>query len=482
MQWVDEVVREALKRKRSHYIVTDWKTPSGRIHIGALRGVVIHDAVAKSIAERKPTTFQYGFDDYDPMDGIPVYLDANKYRQHFGKPLSEIPSPEKGYSSFGEYYAKDFLTAIHAVSSKPKIIWSSQLYKTGKFNQAIKTVLENAKKINEIWQEISGSKREYLPIQMVCKNCGSIFHTRALAWDGKFVKYSCSNCKYQGQDSPFDGGSKLPWRVEWAAKWMIFKSDVEGAGKDHNTKGGAHDVAAAIAEKIFKIEVPVNIVYEFFLIGGKKMSTSKGVGDSARDIVTTIPSELVRFIMESTRPERAINFDSSGDTIPRLFDEYDKTQKDFNFRFSKVAFLVQMPHVDILDEARKEKGKVLTAKEKKSLKQRIDYAKKWLETYASEEYKFVVQQKLPAVNLTSEQKKFLAAVAQHLNKEKRWQGELLHTAIHDVKNHLGVKPTDAFQAIYGVFLNKTHGPQAGWFLAALDKKFVLERLKQATHA
>lgn len=498
--WVDEIVKQALKRKRSRFLVTDWKTPSGKVHVGALRGVVIHDAVAKALAKHKSATFQYGFDDYDPMDGIPIYLDANKYRQHFGKPLSEIPSPEPGYKSFGEYYAKDFLKAIYAVESNPKIEWSSQLYKSGKFNDAIKTVLANAKKVNTIWQEISGSKREYLPIQMVCKQCGSIFHTRALKWDTKEVSYSCSNCKFQGKGSPFDGGAKLPWRVEWAAKWEIFGSDVEGAGKDHNTKGGSHDVAVAIAENIFKIDVPVNIVYEWFLIGGRKMSTSKGVGNIASDIIQTVPPELIRFLMESTRPERAINFDPAGDTIPRLFDEYDKTVKDFNFRFGKVAFLAQMPHINIEDQAKLEKGlsraslaesrrvggtkagKPLTPSEKASLKQRIEYAKKWLATYASEDEKFEVQEKMPAVSLSADQKKFLQAVSEHLTKEKKWDGKVLHGAIHDIKNHTEINPKEAFQALYQVFLNKTHGPQAGWFLAALDKDFVLERLKQATDA
>lgn len=482
MEWVEQVVKEALKRKRSRYIVTDWKTPSGKVHVGALRGVVIHDAAEKALSLKKPSTFQYGFDDYDPMDSIPIYLDANKYREHFGKPLSEIPSPTSGFKNFGEFYAQDFLKAIHAVGSKPKIVWSSVLYKSGIFNDAIKIVLESADKVNKIWQHIAGSKREYLPIQMICEKCGSIFHTRAKKWDGKEVDYSCSNCKHHAKGSPFNGGAKLPWRVEWAAKWMICKSDIEGAGKDHNTKGGSHDVAAAIAEKIFKIEVPVNIVYEFILVGGKKMASSKGLGVAASDLVKQIPGELVRFLIENARPERQINFDPAGDTIPRLFDEFDKTKKEFNFRFSKVVFLAQMPHVNIFEQAEIEKRKALTSNEKRLLTERIQYAKKWLKTYASDAEKFEIQKDLPSISLSSDQKQFLQKVAKALEKEKSWQGEKLHAVIHDVKKNMVIKPTDAFQAIYAIFLNKTHGPQAGWFLAALELDFVLKRLKEASHA
>jgi lysyl-tRNA synthetase class I len=37
----------------------------------------------------------------------------------------------------------------------------------------------------------------------------------------------------------------------------------------------------------------------------------------------------------------------------------------------------------------------------------------------------------------------------------------------------------AFGAIYWAFLGKSSGPQAGWFLAALPRDFVLSRLRDA---
>lgn len=480
MDWVAVVAREAFKRKREKYIVSDWKTPSGRVHIGALRGVVIHDEVAKTMAKKTPTSFIYGFDDYDPMDSIPEYLDEAKFRKYFGRPLSEIPSPEPGYSSYGEYYADDFLRVIKQAGCQPKILWSSKMYKTGQFNKAIRLVLENEKKINDIWSAIAKSKREHLPIAMLCRACGSIFHTRSSAWDGKLVKYRCLNCQLNGADSPFDGGAKLPWRVEWAAKWWLLKSDVEGAGKDHNTKGGSRDVAAAIAKEIFKIQPPVNIVYEWFLVGGRKMSSSKGVGAFASDIIEQVPPRIVRFLMTATRPGRAIDFDPGGDTILRLFDEYDKTQNGYNIRFSKVVFLVQMPHVDIFKLARQEKNKTLTGQELAELRRRVGYGKKWLTRFASAEQKFELQKSLPRVEITNFQKQFLVQLAQKFNQEKSWNGEKLHSIIHDLKAQKQLAPTDAFEPLYKIFLNKTHGPQAGWFLAALDRKFVIDRLKGAS--
>jgi len=44
---------------------------------------------------------------------------------------------------------------------------------------------------------------------------------------------------------------------------------------------------------------------------------------------------------------------------------------------------------------------------------------------------------------------------------------------------MGLTPREAFSAIYLAFLGKDSGPQAGWFLAALDREFVLRRLEEA---
>jgi heme O synthase-like polyprenyltransferase len=41
-----------------------------------------------------------------------------------------------------------------------------------------------------------------------------------------------------------------------------------------------------------------------------------------------------------------------------------------------------------------------------------------------------------------------------------------------------LSPREAFGAIYRAFLGKDSGPQAGWLLAALDRRFVLGRLTE----
>ena len=258
--------------------------------------------------------------------------------------------------------------------------------------------------------------------------------------------------------------------------------------------------------------MPFNIPYEFFLIGGKKMSASKGLGQSARDIADLIPPEMLRFLMLQKKPNQPIEFDPEGDTIPRLFDTHDRAaelyfsdeEKDtmqtdlarlyelsqvtdkklksrFLPRFGQLVFIIQIPRLDLYEAAEKMKGSALTDEDKKEIDLRVGYARKWIETYAPDKYRYKLQETLPeaAKELTDIQKKFAGDLAKVL-EDLEWEGENIHGAIHSlVKDNEEFTPKDCFQTIYKLFLGKDFGPQAGWFLSALDKTFVTNRLQEA---
>ncbi len=96
MFWVDEIAQKIKERNLPLEWVDDMKTPSGRIHVGSLRGVMINDLVAKCLAEKGVNTKStYLFNDHDPMDGLPVYL-PKEFEQYLGLPLFKVPSPNQG--------------------------------------------------------------------------------------------------------------------------------------------------------------------------------------------------------------------------------------------------------------------------------------------------------------------------------------------------------------------------------------------------
>ena len=169
--WVDLLVEEILKsRAQEAHVVNDAWSPSGYAHIGSLKGVVLHDAITRGLRDRGvPVRFIYGFDDYDPFDAVPPYLDAERFAPYVGMPLCNVPSPEAGAASFGAFYGRRFIEVLARLGCVPDPYWGSDLYRSGRMNEAIRRVLDRAQEALEIDREISGSQRAGRhPLQIIC--------------------------------------------------------------------------------------------------------------------------------------------------------------------------------------------------------------------------------------------------------------------------------------------------------------------------
>ena len=518
MFWADQVISEIIKSgKYKPYHVDDMKTPSGRIHVGALRGVVVHGLLAQVLKEKeKKVKFTWVFNDMDPMDGFPHYLQA-KFKKYMGWPLFKIPSPQPGYDSMAQCYAQQFIEVFEKLGFQPEIIWTSQWYQQGKFNEVIKEALDKKDQIRQLYKKVAGynKSKNWYPLQVICPQCGKVGTTIVYDWDGKKVKFHCKpdlvswaqGCDYKGEISPFDGQGKLMWKVDWPAHWKTMGVTVEWAGKDHMSEGGSYDLSSAICEKVFDYPKPYARLYEWFLArGGSKMSSSKGVGVSAQEISDTLPPEILRFLLVRPHHKKAIIFDPfQNETILDLFDEYDRfsqiyytdpkndfarvwqlsqiekipSQPIFLPRFRDVVNYVQLPSVDVEQKFIQIKGSSLNAAEKKELQKRIKYARIWLRTYAPEKSKIGQVRDEIKVELSAEQKKYLSLVLPLL--EKKWsQPEELQQALFDLAKGNNLNPRDCFQAIYLTLTGEKHGPKAAWFLLEQDKKLLNKRFKEAS--
>ncbi len=525
MFWADVIAQDIKKRKLPQEKVDDMKTPSGRIHVGALRAVTTHDIVYKALIDAGvKARFSYVFDNQDPMDGVPVYLDKEKYEKYLGVPLFMIPPPEKGAKDFAEYYALEFKNGFNQIGCDPEIIWGTDLYLSGRMNEGIKKCLDQVDKIRKIYEDLykKPMPKDWYPFNVYCPNCNKVSTAKVTDWDGEFVTFECrvdavkwtKGCGYKGKTSPFATkekiAGKLPWKVEWPVKWQAIGVTVEGAGKDHMTKGGSHDLAKRVAEEVLGYKTPYAFAHEFFLVGGRKMSSSKGTGVSVVELLEVLPPQLIRFLIAKTKLNQAINFDPAGDTIPKLFDEYQKAsdayfnktdqdlarvfelsqiarlaedsprsggaggksrrgeiQKPPSIRFSTLAQWVQMPNMQ--EQIKKE-----------NVQEWAKYARVWIEKYAPESEKFLVQEKLPetAKNLSGKQKDLLKKIA--LALDNNFDAEEFQTEIYEIGKELNLNGKQTFAAIYLSFIGKDHGPKAAWLIKSLDKKFVKERLLEAS--
>lgn len=523
MFWADRVANEIRKeRGDGPLVIRDEKTMSGYAHIGSMLSAAMHGIISEALTEAGVENLYYfEFNDMDAFDGIPVYLQGKDLEPHLGKSLKDVPSPDPSVAnSYAEYFAKDFREVIEGAGFTPKFDFSSEWYLSGKMNDVIREALEAAALIRQIYKEVSGGVREgeWLPILIKCPTCGKISTTSVSDFDGTTVQVECKptqvdytqGCGFSGRVSPFDGNGKLPWKVEWAAKWKVRGIQVEGAGKDHSTKGGAHNVADRICKEVFHFQTPFFVPHEFFLVGGKKISSSKGLGSTARAIYELLSPKMFRLALVGKDINQQRNFDPEGDSIPILYDQYDKlavgyrTVKDDDYarlfecihperrlpsedvflpRFSQIAFITQMPHLNIEKEAGRIKGSPLTEADMLELGERAEYAQYWIQKYAPERFVFTLQKEMPDVakDLTENQKKGLTALMQFIEAADGMpSGEEIQQKLHAIKEDMGIQPAELFSALYLAFLGKTYGPKVGWFLSVLDKDFVLVRLAEVS--
>ena len=173
------------------------------------------------------------------------------------------------------------------------------------------------------------------------------------------------------------------------------------------------------------------------------------------------------------------------DNYTRLFEFLGATESlpEYFPRFSQVAFLVQMSHLDTEAEVAAMKGSPLTKEDKAELSERAEYAKRWLDEYAPEKFVFKLQEVLPegATQLNAAQKKALGALHTYLASASEMpSGEDMHQFLHGLKESESISPADLFSAIYLAFLGKSMGPKAGWFLSVMPRDFVLKRLQEAS--
>jgi lysyl-tRNA synthetase, class I len=523
--WADEIAASAVGPQ----VVNDSKTPSGTVHVGSLRGPVVVDTITRALRDAGvPVELRYGVDDLDPMDAQAL-LTPDAIERSMGLPLAHVPDPAGDcHASYARHFAQAFVDTFDGLGIRPDVYyWMSEVYASGAMDRYVRRALDAAAVIRDIYRRVANVNHpdEWHPLFVICESCGRIGTTIVTDWDGETVAYECRpdlvtwarGCGHAGRVSPFGGRGKLPYNVDWPAKWDLFGVTIEPAGKDLTTAGGSRDRSDAIAREVFGNEPPRNVPYEFLNIRGRRMSTSKGLGASAVQIADVIPPEQLRLLFLRPKPNTAIEFDPDGtDAIPRLFDESDRLaaatagrevrgelplhhERVFTYSlveadadvpseagayrpaFAHLALLEQIPGVDVAARVSDEKGAPLTDREHEILDERRRAARAWLDAYAPDRARLAVRHDaLPpaATALDDTQRAYLAALGPALAGAS-WNGEAVQAAIFDVARQHDLAAGRAFAALYLAFLGRDSGPRAGWLLAALDRAFVVSRLEEA---
>lgn len=513
MHWADVIARDLISRTESNLISTGI-TPSGTLHVGTLREAITAEAVRKSVVKAGGSVRMiYLVDSFDPLRKRYPFL-PESFEAEVGRPLSYIPCPCGEHENYAHHYIQPFLDSIQELGIHCQVLWTHEQYEQGKFADVIDTAIVNKDRVAEILKEVSGRDlpKDFYPYSPRCENCGRLSHAKVTGYEKPFVSYQC-DCGHSGKADIRKADGKMPWRVEWAAKWKVFGVTCEPFGKDHAAAGGSYDTGVRLAKEIFGIEPPRPIPYEFVQLKGKgQMHKSTGSSVTGVDALNITPAQVMNYIILRVNPERHIDYDS-GMGILDMVDEYDRTERMFyngeaeerdmdllrayelsqpegprsrqplQIPYRHLVSLVQiadgfdsviatLTRMEMLDDS-------VAPEDLAILKQRVDCVKYWLDGFAPDQVKFAVCQSMPGCQLSEQEKDFLSQLYDSMCAAE-WEGESLHDAIYACAKGCPIGPRGGFQVLYRIFCDQKQGPRLGFFFSTLDRDFVLGRIKEAS--
>ena len=330
-----------------HVVVTGI-SPSGNIHVGNLREVLVAEAVANALKARgEEVRFVFHADTIDPLRKIAPGV-PESFKEYIGHSLSRVPDPEGCHTSYAEHFLAPFEEALKSMGVDVEVLRSHELYESGFYAGVTREAIEHTDELRNILQEVSGREMPehwspYLP-RMASGRLG-----------GRVLEHVPGESRviYVDEDGWEDasdygrGEGKLGWRVELAARWKALDATFEPFGKDHTSRGGSTDTADRMAREVFRCSAPGRYEYEWIQIRGRgAMSSSKGIVLLPRDMLEIMPPGALRRMVLGRDPARALDLDLAEGFL-RFMDEYRNEMEAQPVPFAHLVTVAQTVAGDV---------------------------------------------------------------------------------------------------------------------------------------
>jgi len=462
-------------------VVVTGISPSGNIHVGNLREVLVAEAVVNALKARgAEVRFVFHADTIDPLRKIAPDV-PESFESYIGHSLSRVPDPKGCHVSYAEHFLDPFEDALKRMEMNIEVLRSHELYEGGFYTEVTREALEHTAELREILQEVSGRKMpEHWSPYLPRATSGQLAGARILEHIPEENKVVFAD--EDGWEEVADyarGEGKLGWRVELAARWKALGTTFEPFGKDHTSRGGSTDTADRMAREVFHYPVPGRYEYEWIQLKGRgAMSSSKGIVLLPKDLLKIMPPDALRQMVLGRDPARALDLDLEGG-FPRFMDEYRASVEKDPVPFTHLVTVAQTvgTDVDAAAEMLRRGGYEAAARDREKLARELSYARIWAEEWAPESLRLRIldedEAKEAASGLDADQRGYLAAVARELKEDL--DGVAVQDLLYSTAVERGLKPKRAFAAVYTVLLGKKSGPKAGPFIAGLPVELVRER-------
>ena len=277
--------------------------------------------------------FIFIVDDADPLRRVYPFL-ADEYHQFIGHQIGNIPAPDGAGKPDYERFTNDgfslrrllpkpFFGGAQAIGVNPRIVKILLLTVVGNLPNASRQraimLIKFEKSLNVSGRELPS---DWFPWSPLDAN-GSLEGVTVTGYEYPLVHFTDSAGNSGSSDITL-GLGKLPWRIDWPAKWAWIGVTCEAFGKDHGASGGSYDTGKEICQ-LFGYDAPQPLVYEWISLKGKgAMSSSTGNTIGPMEALDLVPPEILRFLIAGSKPNKAIEFDA-GMSLVNLADDYERS-------------------------------------------------------------------------------------------------------------------------------------------------------------
>jgi lysyl-tRNA synthetase class 1 len=361
----DEVIAEADRRAPGKPVVcASGLSPSGPIHLGNLREVMMPHFVADEIRRRGVACEHVlSWDDFDRLRRVPADIDQS-WAEHVGRPLSGVPAPPGSeYPNWAEHFKAAMATALDRLGVEYRGVSQTQMYTSGAYTDQILLAMRERQHIDAVLGEFrtkarpkatalaadqkatdeereaarlaaegSGVEEEddvsstagYFPYRPYCSVCDRDL-TTITGYDDTTTElsYTCA-CGHAETVRLTDyHRGKLVWKVDWPMRWAYEGVIFEPSGVDHQSPGSSFVVGGRLVSEIFGGTQPIGPMYAFVGISGTaKMSSSLGRVPTPGDALEIMEEPVLRWLYARRRPQQSFMI-AFGAELHRLYDEWD---------------------------------------------------------------------------------------------------------------------------------------------------------------
>ena len=150
-QRADRAIGEADRRGGQRPVVCAFgESPSGPIHLGNLREIMVPHLVADEVRRRGvPCRHVFSWDDYDRLRKVPAGLPAD-FAAYIGRPLADVPDPCGEHESWAEHFKTPFRDALDRLAVDVDEVSQAAQYRSGAYRAEILRAMVHRREIYDI--------------------------------------------------------------------------------------------------------------------------------------------------------------------------------------------------------------------------------------------------------------------------------------------------------------------------------------------